>query len=180
MGMPTHLSAAKSSEAVAPAPAVPTWSEQVRGDFEVDQILYCSLQREPMSDTALDALVQNAAHLNHMDHITGFLMHSEGVFVQYIEGPSDAVNHLWARLLRDPRHFGVVQLLHRREVEQRACAGWDMRQVRFEDLRGLIHSAKEDISAGKANAWAGAIERMDFLLSLDNWRSFVKDIQAKA
>lgn len=150
------------------------------GDFEVDQILYCSLLREPMTDAAIEALAQSAARLNRMDRITGVLMHSDGVFVQLIEGPAPAVQHLWERLLRDQRHYGIVQLLHRREAEQRTCENWDMRRVQFEDLRGLIHSAKEDIQHGKASAWAGAIERMDFLLSQDNWRSFVKDLQSSA
>jgi Sensors of blue-light using FAD len=149
-------------------------------DFEVDQILYCSLLREPMTEAAIEALAQSAARLNRMDRITGLLMHSDGVFVQLIEGPAPAVAHLWSRLLHDKRHYGIVQLLHRREVEQRTCGDWDMRHVQFEVLRDLIHSAKEDISKGKANAWAGAIERMDFLLSQDNWRSFVKDLQSSA
>jgi hypothetical protein len=171
---PTGPSA--SSPAHQERQGTPSWGEHIRADFEIDQILYCSLMREPMDDAALAALTKSAASLNRMDHITGFLMFSDGVFVQLIEGPRDAVNHLWVRLLRDKRHYAVVQLLHRREVEQRACEGWDMRSVTFEDLQGVIHSAKEDLQLGKASAWAGAIERMDFLLSMDNWRSFVKTL----
>jgi Sensors of blue-light using FAD len=146
-------------------------------DFDVDQILYCSLLSEPMDDLGIEGLVHSAANLNRMDHITGMLMYADGVFVQLIEGPCEAVNHLWARLLHDKRHRGIVQLYRRREVEQRACANWDMRYVAKDDLRALIHEAKEEVTAGRKSAWAPAIERMDFLLSNSNWDSFVEDLK---
>jgi hypothetical protein len=149
-------------------------------DFEIDQILYCSLMSEPMDEAAIKALTDNAANLNRMDHITGMLMQADGVFLQLIEGPRQAVNHLWARLLNDKRHRGIVQLYHRREVESRVCTGWDMRYVQKEDLRALIHEAKEEITAGRKSAWAPAIERMDFLLSNSNWDSFVQDFKNAA
>lgn len=149
-------------------------------DFEIDQILYCSLLSQPLEEADIEALAHSAANLNRMDHITGLLMYADGVFLQLIEGPRQAVNHLWARLLHDKRHRGIVQLYHRREVEQRACANWNMRYVAKEDLRALIHEAKEEIIAGRKSAWAPAIERMDFLLSNSNWDSFVEDFKKAA
>ena len=146
-------------------------------DIEIDQILYCSLLSKPMDEAAIEALALAAANLNRMDHITGMLMHADGVFVQLIEGPRDALNHLWARILRDKRHRGVVQLYHRWEVEMRACLGWDMRYVRREDLRALVHEAKEESAAGKKTAWAPAIERMDFLLNNTDWSGFFEDVK---
>jgi Sensors of blue-light using FAD len=149
-------------------------------DFEIDQILYCSLLSVPMDEAAIQKLVESAANLNRMDHITGMLMFADGVFVQLFEGPREAVNHLWARILHDKRHRAVVQLYHRREVEARVCTGWDMRYVKQDDLRALIHEAKVEIVAGKKTAWAPAIERMDFLLSNTDWDSFVKDLKQAA
>ena len=164
----------KSSE---PASDLPN---DARLDFDIDQILYCSLMREPMDDAAVERMAQQAANLNRMDHITGMLMYADGVFVQLIEGPREAVKHLWARILLDKRHHGIVQLYHRREVESRACSDWDMRYVQKDDLRALIHEAKEEIVAGRKSAWAPAIERMDFLLSNTNWDSFVNHIKQGA
>lgn len=149
-------------------------------EIEIDQILYCSLAREPMARGTLEALVACSAPLNRMDHITGLLMYSEGVFVQLIEGPAAAVNHLWARLLRDPRHLGIVQLYHYRELEQRSCAGWEMKLVEFENLRDIIHQAKEETTAGRHSVWAGAIERMDFLLTSRRWIKFVDELKDQA
>lgn len=128
-----------------------------------------------MNEASIAALAENAANLNRMDRITGLLMHADGIFVQLIEGPRQAVNHLWARLLKDKRHRAIVQLYHRREVESRACVGWNMRYVQQEDLRALIHEAKVEVTAGRKSAWMPAIERMDFLLNSESWASFVED-----
>lgn len=149
-------------------------------EFEMDQILYCSLAKQPMDLPALQALACSVAQLNRMDHITGLLMYSDGVFVQLIEGPPQAVAHLWARLLRDPRHYGVVQLYHYRELERRTCQNWNMKLVSFETLHGIVHNAREEVRAGQHTPWAHAIERMDFLLSQANWHDFVKDIKQTA
>jgi phosphatidylserine/phosphatidylglycerophosphate/cardiolipin synthase-like enzyme len=175
MSLPSKLG--NSPESSEPVSGVPNDAQL---DFEIDQILYCSLMREPMDDAAIERMAQMAANLNRMDHITGMLMHADGVFVQLIEGPREALNHLWARLLADKRHQGIVQLYHRREVESRACSGWDMRYVKRDDLRALIHEANVEIVAGRKSAWAPAIERMDFLLSNSNWDSFVKHIKQDA
>jgi hypothetical protein len=172
----THSTEPDAQLAQARAGSLP----DVAGDFDIDQILYCSLLNEPMDEAAIGALTQSAANLNRMDHITGMLMHADGVFVQLIEGPRQAVNHLWARLLRDKRHRGIVQLYHRREVEMRVCSDWNMKYVQHDDLRALIHEAKEEIVAGRKSAWAPAIERMDFLLSNSNWDSFVLDFKKAA
>lgn len=153
---------------------------EFEAEIEMDQMLYCSLSREPMDDAALDAMLASVAPLNRMDHITGLLMYSEGVFVQLIEGPPKAVKHLWERLLRDQRHYGVVQLYHYRELEQRICSGWAMKRVDISTLRGIIHPARMEISAGKKSAWASAIERMDFLLTPSNWDNFTRQLKQNA
>ena len=130
-------------------------------EFELDQILYCSLMAQPMTKEEIEHLAQTAASLNRMDHITGLLMYADGVFVQLIEGPRQAVNQLWARLLRDPRHKGVVQLYHRKEVESRVCEGWDMKLVTRGFVQTVIHEARTEVVNGRKTAWAPAIELMD-------------------
>jgi Sensors of blue-light using FAD len=148
-------------------------------DFELDQILYCSLCSEPMTQREIEQLAATASNLNRMDHITGMLMHADGVFVQLIEGPREAINHLWARILRDSRHMGVVQLYYLREVESRVCEGWGMQLVDRQSLQEMIHDARTEIVNGRKTAWAPAIERMDELLSHSDWGVMARDLQAK-
>ena len=170
---PQPLSSAQESSLPHESAALPEFEAEI----ELDQILYCSLSHELMDDDALDAMLASVSALNRMDHITGLLMYSEGVFVQLIEGPPQAVKHLWARLLRDQRHYGVVQLYHYRELEQRICSGWAMKRVDISTLRGIIHRAQIETSAGGKSAWAAAIERMDFLLTPSNWDSFTRNFK---
>jgi Sensors of blue-light using FAD len=146
-------------------------------DIEIDQILYCSLSPQPMDEEELQAFTTGFASLNRMDHITGLLMYSDQVFLQMIEGPPQAVDHLWSRILRDPRHFGVVQLYHYRELERRTCEAWDMQLVSFETMQSIVHKAYEEVRSGKHTVWAKAIERMDFLLTTAHWDSFVKELK---
>jgi hypothetical protein len=148
--------------------------------IDIDQMLYCSLASAPMTEAELDALAQNAERLNRMDHISGMLMYGDGVFIQLIEGPREAINGLWARLLKDKRHYGVVQLYHRRELESRTCKGWGMQYVEREQLSAIIHEAKEEIVQGRKTAWAPAIERMDFLLSQTQWSSMTSQLTSQA
>lgn len=149
----------------------------IREDFDLDQILYCSLLSEPMTLAAIEQLTSTAASLNRMDHITGMLMYADGVFVQLIEGPREAVNHLWARILQDKRHMGIVQLYHRCEVESRVCEGWGMQLVDRHTVQAMIHEARTEIVNGRKTAWAPAIERMDELLSHFDWHVMVRELQ---
>jgi Sensors of blue-light using FAD len=146
-------------------------------DIEIDQILYCSLSPHPMDEEGLQAFTTGFASLNRMDHITGLLMYSDQVFLQMIEGPPQAVHDLWSRILRDSRHFGIVQLYHYRELERRTCEAWDMQLVSFETLQSIVHKAYEEVRQGKHSVWAKAIERMDFLLTTAHWDSFVKELK---
>jgi hypothetical protein len=149
-------------------------------DFDIDQILYCSLATKLMREDELDALTQSAERLNRIDHITGMLMYGDGVFVQLIEGPRDAINDLWERILKDKRHYGVVQLYHRREVEARVCDGWGMHYVERQHLQAIVREVKEEIVQGRKTAWAPAIERIDFLLSQTDWSYMFSQVSSQA
>jgi Sensors of blue-light using FAD len=166
-----------SAEAASNMAAIAHADSKFTNDFELDQILYCSLLSAPMTQSAIEQLVASAASLNRMDHITGMLMYADGVFIQLIEGPRLAVNHLWARILQDQRHMGIVQLYHRREVESRVCEGWGMQLVNRQTVQAMIHEAHTEIVNGRKTAWAPAIERMDELLSHSDWRVMVRELQ---
>ena len=175
---PTALPLVESTHSKAAKMLVQMADARV-AEYELDQILYCSLMSQPMSDQEVAQLSATASNLNRMDHITGMLMHADGVFVQLIEGPREAVNHLWARILRDKRHMGIVQLYHRREVESRVCEGWGMKLVNRKAVQEMIHEARTEIVNGRKTAWAPAIERMDELLSHSDWGVMARQLQTK-
>jgi hypothetical protein len=57
--------------------------------------------------------------------ITGMLLYADGNFVQLIEGPDNAVDALYARISRDPRHTSLLKALDR-PITERHYADWTM------------------------------------------------------
>ena len=78
------------------------------------------------------AAITDIMHLSHEHNppkgITGILCHSDKIYMQVLEGGREAINALYAKILRDPRHADVV-LLHYEEIVERRYAGWTMGQA---------------------------------------------------
>ena len=72
------------------------------------RLIYRSVSSEPyMSKGALQELVQQSARNNSKENITGLLVVSGDRFLQVLEGPSEAVNRLFGRIMADKRHRDV-------------------------------------------------------------------------
>jgi hypothetical protein len=57
--------------------------------------------------------------------ITGMLLYKGGNFMQVLEGPEEAVNEIYERIVRDMRHAGIVKLSSR-PIEERQFEKWEM------------------------------------------------------
>ena len=91
------------------------------------RLIYASRATEPDAGVIESILAQSRSH-NPGCGITGILCHGGGIFMQALEGGRPAVNALYARLLKDPRHHDVV-LLHYEEIRERRFGSWTMGQV---------------------------------------------------
>lgn len=76
----------------------------------VEHIVYCSKARRPFSEDELADLLEHTRANNRRKGITGLLCYSEGHFVQVVEGPRPVVQHLYALIERDPRHYQLQVL----------------------------------------------------------------------
>lgn len=141
-------------------------------DFEIYQLLYCSLASEPMGLLQTAQLLDNACRLNKMDHITGLLMVHDGIYVQWLEGPTLAVTELWARLRRDKRHHCVVKLLENREAEERSCPDWSMRKVTRDELLAIVRDADKENRA-LHNSWGSAVHVLRELLEQPDTHHYI-------
>lgn len=80
-------------------------------------------------DCALIQEIMQQSHVHNAQHgITGILCHSDKLYMQVLEGGRDAINALYATILRDARHTDVV-LLDYQEICERRYAGWTMGQA---------------------------------------------------
>ncbi len=90
------------------------------------QLIYVSAATQPFGDAALQALVAHARPYNHARGLTGLLLHSEGQFLQVLEGEKAAVRELYYdRIARDPRHTHL-RLLADGPVAERIFPNWSM------------------------------------------------------
>ncbi|MFN5700703.1 MAG: BLUF domain-containing protein [Betaproteobacteria bacterium] len=92
------------------------------------RLMYCSRASTGVDGEELSLLLRQCRSHNGDAGITGMLCFSEGLFIQVLEGGRSAVNQLYQRILRDPRHHDVVLLVYE-EISQRRFAGWTMGRV---------------------------------------------------
>lgn len=102
------------------------------------RLLYASRASADVDADALALILRQSRAHNPAEGVTGVLCHSEGIFLQLLEGGRSQVNKLYARILVDSRHERV-ELLCYDEIDERRFAGWAMGQVNLSRLnRGLL------------------------------------------
>lgn len=76
----------------------------------LSQIVYRSVAVGPLAPGDLRQMMVQARERNAREGITGLLVYDRGCFVQWLEGPRDAVERVWASIQRDGRHRSVERL----------------------------------------------------------------------
>jgi hypothetical protein len=99
----------------------------------------------------LDGILMSARRNNRANGITGALICRQDMYIQLVEGPDEAIDALYARILVDDRHDEVT-LEASASIAERMFPGWDMyadtnpsmtfSQVEVED--GSIERASAD------------------------------------
>lgn len=78
---------------------------------------------------ASPSLIHELVIANARRGITGLLLLDGRACFQVLEGFPDSIGELFAKIERDPRHHGVVRLLHR-QTERRRFGDWSMKLAR--------------------------------------------------
>ena len=113
------------------------------------RLMYASRTTADVDHDALMAILRQCKANNPANGVTGLLCHcsSSGIFMQALEGGRGAVNRLYNRITRDPRHSDVV-LLSYDEITERRFGGWSMGQVNTSRLNPALvlkYSATADL-----------------------------------
>ena len=118
----------------------------------LEQLVYVSADTRGVTNPirAADILAE-ARRNNSRDDITGVLTFTGGQFIQILEGHSDKLEDLLARLAVDVRHRDL-RILSRRTIEHRDFKGWDMvsprlARAQIERLNTLLLQTPADIAA---------------------------------
>ena len=91
------------------------------------QIIYRSITTADSGRAADDipGILRQAVARNGIDGITGLLYTQNDAFLQAIEGPSDSMSDLLARLYSDVRHRDITILVDR-SITRREFGDWTM------------------------------------------------------
>ena len=92
---------------------------------ELTAVVYRSQAVRLMSARALDQLLAGARAFNEKARISGALLHRQGAFLQYFEGPPESVERVYARIRRSPEHEQLVELLYQ-PIDTRQFSRWHM------------------------------------------------------
>ena len=88
----------------------------------IRQVVYVSTARAGAGDAELHGIVDKARAANGRNGLTGILAAGNGVYLQIVEGPADAVEALLTRLRADSRHENL-RILQDIEVAARNFPG---------------------------------------------------------
>ena len=111
----------------------------------VYHLIYFSKATRAMDARDLEDLLAESVAWNKNHSLTGILAyiegsldgHSEGRFMQLLEGPRDEVVWIFNRIKKDRRHYGVT-ILNERDKQQLDFLGWSMKFEKL-DLNAYPH-----------------------------------------
>lgn len=88
-------------------------------------LVYNSSATEDLPESELFRILETAQTRNRANGVSGMLLYHEGVFLQVLEGPPEAVEETYRRNLRDRRHHGILPLIDK-AVSARSFPSWSM------------------------------------------------------
>ena len=100
---------------------------------ELSCLTYFSSATERFSQIELKKLLEISRRNNPPLGITGLLLYRDGHFLQYLEGPADAVEDVYNRISRDRRHE-LPQIVGAGQIQTRIFPEWSMG---YKNLAGL-------------------------------------------
>lgn len=107
--------------------------------MNIVRLTYASRLKKPLGQATLEKIMEVSCRNNRKLGVTGALCSSPRGFLQIIEGPAEAVNDLYNRIVRDPRHTQAT-LLEYVKVPFREFANWSMAYVRTDEIaKALLH-----------------------------------------
>ena len=106
-------------------------------EAELKQVIYVS-ERTDLSDDNLTNIFDTSHKNNPEKGITGCLLIGSNSFLQFLEGPSSAVEELYSKITVDRRHKNVKKL-HDQNIEEKLFSSWSMKFAPFHNLEWSNH-----------------------------------------
>ena len=112
---------------------------------EIKHVIYTS--RPTFFDNdVLDGILNTSRSNNTECEVTGSLIFHSDLYLQLLEGPSEAIDELYQKILADSRHTEITKLRDE-NTERRLFASWTMKSDVFESWmlsRGALNKLTPD------------------------------------
>lgn len=105
---------------------------QAADNLSMRALVYRSQQKHRFSQRELNELVAHAAAKNQRLGVTGYLCYRQGLFLQYLEGPAEALEDLMHVISQDPRHEVEMTVWIDEALDDRRFPDWSMRNLTLE------------------------------------------------
>jgi methylmalonyl-CoA mutase cobalamin-binding subunit len=123
-GQPNSRLGAGPVSANARAGSVPA---RVAGDPRgLANLIYRSEATQNFDSGRFDQIMDVAVARNAREGLTGTLVYDQGRFMQWLEGPQEALDRVLGSIRVDSRHTGL-EVLRARPIRERAFSDWRMR-----------------------------------------------------
>ncbi len=93
--------------------------------MSLSSLAYVSSAVHKLDDEELSELLVDARAFNAREGVTGGLLHHDGSFFQYIEGPPEGLQRVYERIRHSNKHKGMIELFHH-DIESRVFSVWHM------------------------------------------------------
>ena len=137
-------------------------------DLSMIRLLYFSEAVPSTTSGHIRDILESSRQSNKAKNITGVLVAGGNVFLQILEGPTQAVLSLYLKIAQDPRHC-EVEIMRVTPIVQRLFADWSMEYYETTKLQFLqVVQFKTDYFAFE--------EPLEFTAAM---RGMIKVLQAK-
>lgn len=97
------------------------------------RLTYISSFTRPLMASEVEEIGERSVKNNTRDGLTGVLFCFNNVFYQILEGPEDALNRCYSRILKDSRHKDIFCLEVENNITVRQFGDWAMKTVRLDE-----------------------------------------------
>jgi Sensors of blue-light using FAD len=127
-------------------------------------LVYVSTATPLVDLVEIQQLLDRAQQRNARAGLTGVLLYDAGNFMQYVEGPADALARVYASIRGSRLHTGVIEIL-REPIRVREFPEWSM-AFRSAAAFGLSHPApRDELLMPSGNATPAAMSPARTILS---------------
>lgn len=133
------------------------------------RLTYISTFSRPLSNVEIDEIGERSIKNNTRDGLTGVLFCFNNIFYQILEGPDDALNRCYARILKDNRHKDIF-CLEVENITTRQYGDWAMKTVRLDE--------SNDSLIKPIRTMLNALARTHYVLERYSPREVIRGLQA--